>query len=272
MEEEKIADKIVDEIATKVIGMEYIFPQNNLNNRIKQYDNKEILHLPIKEKNDIVKKFVGKKERKSKVIINNDNIGLYLEQDRSDGTGWNVFIKDLSVDNNPRVEGKKFGNNYKEAERYYGELFFKYQFSEVKKVNDKNKKCKFIGDKEKDILNNVFVEKLNKKKDKKLVLRTEGKIFGENISIVLDNDHDICYEDIIWSVRVQDLDDHWNRSDKKFGLDYDKAKEYFIKLCDDYNLNYNTSEEMEIQYKKAGGIFLVCFIIGFIILVNLFSI
>ena len=134
MEEEKIVSEIVDKIAMKVIGKEYIFLQNDLsNNNIQQYDNKEILIPLTKEKNDIVKRFLGKKERKSKVIINNDNIGLYLRQEREGNSKWNVHVIDLSISDNPRIETEKFGNDYKKAEKYYAKLFFKYQFNEIKK-------------------------------------------------------------------------------------------------------------------------------------------
>ena len=139
MEEEKIISKIVDEIASNIIGKEYVFSSNDLNNNniIQRHSDKKILvSSPVKkdkEKNDLVKRFVGKKERKSKVIINNDNIGLYLRQERDGNSKWNVHIIDLSINNNPRIETEKFGNDYKKAEKYYAKLFFKYQFNEIKK-------------------------------------------------------------------------------------------------------------------------------------------
>ena len=136
MTKEKVINEIVDEVMAKVIERklprEYILSPNN----IKQYNNREEItdtYSKKEEKSDLVKKFISKKERGSKVAINNDNIGLYLEQERDGKGGWNVYIRDLSVDNNPRMERKKFGNNYGMAEKYYGKLFFKYQFNEIKK-------------------------------------------------------------------------------------------------------------------------------------------
>ena len=150
MGEEKMVSEIVDEIAAKIIENKLphncTFSPDNLDN-IDQQFKEGIINIPSKkikkeENNDLVKKFINKKERKSKIIINNDNIGLYLEQERNNNGGWNVFIKDLSVSDNPRMERKKFEDNYNEAEKYYSELFFKYQFNEIKKKSDKDKKIK----------------------------------------------------------------------------------------------------------------------------------
>ena len=149
MDEEKMVDEIVDDIMEKELPQKYILSSNNLNNNMQQCNDQEKItnitsqKVEMEEKNDLIKKFIDKKERKSKVIINNDNIGLYLKQDRSDKIGWNVFIKDLSSTDNPRMERKRFGNNYKRAEKYYGKLFFKYQFNEIKK-DDKIKKDKIL--------------------------------------------------------------------------------------------------------------------------------
>ena len=268
---EKIVDKIVDDILIKVkkreLSQKYNLSSNNLDGDMQQYKDQEKIKnvisqkVEIEEKNDIVKKFIGKKERKSKVIINNDNIGLYLEQDRSDGIGWNVFIKDLSVADNPRMERKKFGSHYKEAENYYGKLFFDYKFNEIKKIDNK--------DKEKNVLNDVLFEKLNRRGDKKLSLRTTGQILGEDVTITLDIGNDFYYEERTWIVKVFDLDDSFNSSKKDFGRDYNKAKKYFIKLCDDYNLSYITFKDMEIQCKKDDDIFLKYFIFGIIIYVSI---
>ena len=149
MEEEEIVSEIVNKIATKVIEGENIFLSKSLNNNIpQQYDNQKKSTISndkkmpiVKRESDLVKRFIEKKERKSKVIINNNNVGLFLEQERNNNEEWDVYIKDLSIADNPRIEREKFGNNYKKAEKYYSELFFKYQFDEIKKKDNKIFKC-----------------------------------------------------------------------------------------------------------------------------------
>ena len=154
MEEEKLVNKIVDEIMTNVKGRKYEIFSNTLDNNIQQYNNKEILLSSTKEKNkekdDLIKRLNGKKERRSKTVINNNYTELYLVQEKNDNRGWNVYIKDFDQ---RRFEKEEFGNNYKDAEKYYSILFFKYHFDEIKK-NDNKKfgyyyddyKYKFIED------------------------------------------------------------------------------------------------------------------------------
>ena len=170
MDKEKIINQIVDRAMVKVRKgelpqeyQEYVLLQNNLNNDIRQNNNtRKIIDIHSKwieneGKSDLVKKFINKKERGSKVAINNDNIGLFLEQERSGKGEWGVSIKDLSVDNNPRVERKKFGNNYKEAEKYYGKLFFDYKFNEIKKDDEIIKKDKS------ELISSFMIEKRNER-------------------------------------------------------------------------------------------------------------
>ena len=119
---------------------------SNLSNDIPQHeDRKELIRfdtskydtskVPIMERDDekefnLIEKFIGKMERTSRSLINNNDVQLSLEQERGGNFGWLVCIKD-GVINNPRLEVRNFGDSYEDAEGYYSKLFFKYQFEEI---------------------------------------------------------------------------------------------------------------------------------------------